>query len=296
MMQLMPGPKDVFAQDIALTGSLALRLAGQNLRFEGLPEESERLLPERLMGCRVPDEDFAGRHIQIEMSVRESLRPPAGCHDLNLTSHLEYSSDKVSFQSDWCAGSFGIAKNHPVHIEIHRDSKPWFAGVLENLARLLTAYDILHDGGVMLHCAGLVKSNRASVLFGHSGAGKSTTSEIALDNGYSVISDDINIIEAHPDGWRVSPVPFSGTLNAMSGIKHPVPLKKIYRLHQSAEDKVVPCSTARAISLLAGSAPFINQDKYRLEQLVDVLTRLSMNVSVQDLYFTRGPAFLQHLA
>lgn len=292
----MPGPTAVFNQEIPATHSLVLELAGQILRFEGLPVQSDQLLPPRLLNCRVENAGTEGRLVQVEMSGRESLRPPAGCHDLNLTSKLHYFPDKVNFQSDWCAGSFNIAKKQPVQIEIHHESKPWFAGVLENLARLLMAYDVLHDGGVMLHCAALVKSDRASVLFGHSGAGKSTTSEIALGKGYSVISDDINIIDSHLDGWRVSPVPFSGTLNAMSDIKTPVSLNKIYRLHQSTEDRVAPCSAARAVSLLAGSAPFINQDKYRVEQLVDILTNLSLEVSVQDLYFTRGPAFLKHLA
>ena len=172
---------------------------------------------------------------------------------------------------------------------------PWFGGVIENLLRVLVAYDVLERGGVMLHSAAIVKDDQAAVVFGHSGAGKSTSSELALENGYAVISDDINIIEPAKDGWQVTPVPFSGTLTATSDIVQPVPLGGLFRLHKASHDQVRPCSTARAVSLLAGSTPFINQDTHRSECLVDILTRLCVEIPVQDLYFTRSDEFLRHV-
>lgn len=275
--------------------SYALELGGRKFEFRAIPNGWQDLFPERLSNCQVSNSLEPERSILITMSDRESIRAIEGNHDLNLTSHLQFEPDLVRFQSDWCQGEFNASGAGPVEVEIHVDSKPWFAGVIENIARLLMAYSVLGDGGVMLHCAALVKNGEAAVLFGHSGAGKSTTSAIALEHGYSVISDDINIIQPAGTGWQVMPVPFSGSLNAISDIRKPVPLKRIFRLHQSASDHVTPCSMARAVSLLAGSSPFVNQDNYRADQLVDILAHLAQSIPVQDLFFSRSADFLQYL-
>ena len=75
-------------------------------------------------------------------------------------------------------------------------------GVLgENVLRVLLAFAALERGAVMLHSAALVAGNRAAVLFGHSGAGKSTSGAPALERGLSVISDDLNLLERAPAGW-----------------------------------------------------------------------------------------------
>jgi len=276
------------------TESLRLKLAGRCFFIDGIPAGWVSLLPPRLLDCRV-DAGRADRSITIEMSDKEGLRPVSEPHDLNETSHLRFSTTEVKLESDWCEGSFSIAPDKPVRLLIHVEAAPWFCDVLENLLRVLMAYDVLERGGVLLHCAAIVKDQKAAVVFGHSGAGKSTTSALALKSGCSVISDDINVIEPSGNGWQVTPVPFSGTLNSISDIVNPVPLNGLYRLHQAEDDRVQSCSRARAVSLLMGSAPFVNKDSHRSVQLVDILSRLSAEPGVQDLYFTPSDNFLQYV-
>jgi hypothetical protein len=214
---------------------------------------------------------------------------------LNETTRLLCEGADVSYRSDWCEASFRVNGEEPVQLAVHAEASPWFASVLENLLRVLVAYDVLGRGGVMLHCNAIVRDDWAVVMFGHSGAGKSTTSELALASGCSVISDDINVIERIEGSWKVRPIPFSGTLESNSDIRHPVPLLGMFRLRQAGSDYVQPCSAARAVSLLAGSAPFINRDVQRYARLVDVLSTLAADVGVNDLYFTRSGKFLQHV-
>jgi hypothetical protein len=274
---------------------LCLKLAGQYFSIEGIPDGWQDLLPPRLNACMTRQVAASNRMIKMQMSSSEHLRPPSEPHDLNQTSHLICSASQVKFKSDWCEGNFNIALDTPVRLQVHVEASPWFGDVLENLLRVLVAYDILHRGGVMLHCAAIVKNQQAVVMFGHSGTGKSTISAHALENNCSVISDDINIIEPNGDGWQVRPVPFSGTLNALSDIVHPVPLRGLFRLNQADVDRLGFCSQARAVSLLAGSAPFVNRDIHRSAQLFDILSDIPKKVGVQDLYFTHSDQFLQHV-
>lgn len=272
-----------------------IELAGRRFLLQGIPPGWEQSLPPRLQNCRVQSNGVTDRMINVEMSDHASLYPQAGSRDLNEASLMAFEQGQVSIKSDWYEAKFGVSADSDVHIEVHVDSRPWFGGVIENLLRRLVAYEVLSLGGVMLHSAAIVKDQRAAVLFGHSGAGKSTTSTLALANGCQVISDDINIIEPAKRGWQVTPVPFSGTLTAVSKITQPVTLQAIFRLQRADRDEVIPCSNARAISLLAGSAPFVNQDPLRMDQLLDVLAGLCAAIPIQDLYFTRSDKFLQHL-
>lgn len=277
------------------TSCLCLELAGRRFRLVGIPAGWSALLPPRLLDRVVQPGDLPEILIEVEMSTEERLRPPDEPHDLNHTTQLFFTGEDVFRQGDWSEGSFRRTMDTPVHLLVHVDAAPWFGGVLENFLRVLVAYDVLECGGVLLHSAAIVKNGRAAVMFGHSGAGKSTASAIALANGYSVISDDINIIEPAGDGWQVTPVPFSGTLNAVSEIKRPVPLLGLFRLRQAGKDAVLPCSAARSVSLLAGSVPFVNQDPLRADLLLDILTGLCVALPVQDLYFTPNDNFLRNV-
>lgn len=235
------------------------------------------------------------RTVTIELSSRPDLRRPVQPHDLNETTRLLFEADRVLYRSDGCEAWFKRASGGQATLLYHVDAGPWFGGAIENLLRLLVANDALQSGGLMLHCGAIVRDDAAVALFGHSGAGKSTTSAMALTRGCSVISDDINLIEPVEGGWQVTPVPFCGTLDVASDIRHPVRLRGLFHLVKAAEDSVRRCSAARAVALLAGSAPFVNGDPYAADQLMAVLEKLVDEVSVHDLHFTPGPLFLERV-
>jgi hypothetical protein len=277
-------------------GDLCLELAGRGYLIKGIPRGWKLMLADRLLNCEVQRAGSARRVVHIQLSSDDGLRPAPGKPNLNEATEYCFRSDRVRFTSHWCEGQFVAGERDPAELKVHVEARPWFGAVLKNLLRLLVAYDVLFNGGVLLHCAAIVREGRAAVMFGHSGAGKSTTSALALANGCSVISDDINIIApGTKGGWQVLPVPFSGTLNASSDMACPVALGGLFRLRPSGLDQSVRCSQARAVSLLAGCAPFVNQDRHRAEQLLDALWRLSGDLPVQDLFFTRSGQFLNNI-
>jgi hypothetical protein len=274
------------------TEKLSLELAGRRITTLGAPTHWLQELPGRLLDCRIAEEAEPHRIIRVEIEDDERLLPPAAGHDLNEVSTLSFEPSAIRFHSDWCEGCLDLRTDGELALNVHPAAGPWFGGLLENALRLLMAYDALESGGVLLHSAAIVRKNRAMVLFGHSGAGKSTTSGIALEAGWLVVSDDVNLIQRGPGGWEVRQVPFSGSLNANAPGMQGVPLDGLFRLHKSECDRLVPCSTAHATSLLFGSAPFANQDPYRGEPLLDILAGLVNEVAVQDLYFSLSPRFL----
>ena len=274
---------------------LSFLLGGRVFRVCGIPRNWRDLLPSRLLINRADPAAQARRVIHLQLSRRDDLRAPAEPHDLNETSELVFERDAVTYRSDWCEGRFSRRPGEQVRLLCHVDAGPWFGGVVENMLRVVVAYDVLERSGVMLHCAAIVRQGRAVGLFGHSGAGKSTSSALAMSRGCYVISDDINVIEPADSGWQVTPVPFSGTLNAASDIDRPVPLQGLFHLNKSDEVRVAGCSAARSVTLLAGSAPFVNRDPFAADRMVETLARLASEVPVHDLYFTRDAAFVDHV-
>lgn len=272
--------------------TLALALAGQAFAIRNVPESWVEQLHPRLLACRSNAAGTFDRAIDLQISSDSRLRAPAPCHDLNATSKMTFRSREILFEADWCRGCIPRNSLRTVDMAVYADAAPWFGGILENLLRMLVAYAVHERGGVMLHSAAIVRGNRAAVLFGHSGAGKSTCSALALEAGCGIVSDDINIIEPSRTEWTVSPVPFSGTLTAQHEFQQPIALAGLYHLNQSGHDALAACSRAQAVSLLAGNAPILNQDPFQTDRLIDILTAVTARVPVEALYFTRSSRFL----
>lgn len=120
---------------------------------------------------------------------------------------------------------------------------------LDAFLRSLLSVLIAHDGGFMLHSAGLVKKGKAYLFLGKSGAGKSTLAGLAARAGARVISDEINLLRPTRQGFRVYGSPFWGEMRA-DGRPGSWPLGGIFLLKKGKAAGVVPCSKAEAFKLL----------------------------------------------
>jgi hypothetical protein len=277
-----------------------LRFAGTPYKINGVPDGWLGTVPESLLRHRIDATQAmsATRCGQLTFEVvkdADELRPPSQGHDLNESSHLEWGDSVIRYQSDWCRGSLEPVAPPNMQLECHSEAAPWFGGLLENALRLMVAYDVLDRGGLLVHSASIVIDGQAHILFGHSGAGKSTTSQIAMDNGFSVMSDDINVLLPANGKWQVVRVPFCGSVGGSHSSITTIPLSGIYSLHKHDLTKLMALTPAAAMSAICGSVPYINQDPRRTEQLLDNAQRLVGEQRVQKLYFTPDPDFLSLL-
>ena len=171
-----------------------------------------------------------------------------------------------------------------------------FQLVFENVFRMLTAYALLHQGGVLLHSAGLSDGDTAWIGFGHSGAGKSTLSRLSLEAGKQVLSDDINAIRCESGQWRAQRIPFAGELGPTYGQKGSYTIHGLCRLYKGAEHRLERVDRAQGIAALVASAPYVNKDPYRVVALMAILEALLDAVPCYRLTFSRDPGFWRLLA
>lgn len=163
--------------------------------------------------------------------------------------------------------------------------------LFENYFRILVAYRLLQDGGVLLHSAGVADREGAWVFFGHSGAGKTTISRLSQESGRQVLSDDINALHRDGETILVSKMPFAGDLGRSPGGFEARPLRGLYRLEKSNDNRVFPLPAARAVAALLSCAPFVNQDPYRVDDLTERLERLASDLPVGTLAFDLSGRF-----
>ncbi len=149
-----------------------------------------------------------------------------------------------------------------------------FAGIFENFFRALVAYRLQEQGGVVVHSAGLVRDGGAFLFLGRSGAGKTTVSRLGLEHGAAVLSDDLNALQPGAEGAELEKLPFTGDLGDSGAAAARHPLRALFRLEKSEEDRLVPLSLAQAVACLLVCSPFLNVDPYRREGLIATLLRL----------------------
>jgi hypothetical protein len=165
-----------------------------------------------------------------------------------------------------------------------------WVSVFENYLRVLTAYRLLEGGGAVIHSAGvfgqLPDGEAAWLLLGPSGAGKTTASRLCLDQGASVLSDDLNAVHLEEGGALAVRLPFTGDLGTRSGGPARLPLRAVLRLVQGKKDEARPVTPAAALAALVAAAPFVNRDPFRREALLAILERLARSVPAWELTFT----------
>ena len=100
-----------------------------------------------------------------------------------------------------------------------------FAGILENVLRVMAAYRLVECGGALLHSAGIVDDGAAWLFLGRSGAGKSTFSRLSLAEHRRVLSDDLNALVRDGEHFAIAPLPFTGDLEEQRQQRRNVPAR-----------------------------------------------------------------------
>ena len=164
--------------------------------------------------------------------------------------------------------------------------------IFENLLRIVVAYHMLEQGGVLLHSAALADDRGANVFFGPSGAGKSTISRLGLATGRAVLSDDMNALRVTAQGVVVEKLPFAGDIGqtqvTMEGSYR---VRDLCRLEKGEIPELRAMREAPAVAALLECAPFVNRNPYRYDELVARLEVLNGWLPVRVLTFTLDNRF-----
>jgi hypothetical protein len=130
------------------------------------------------------------------------------------------------------------------------------------------------------------------VLVGNSGAGKSTTSKLALEAGWEVLSDDLNALKPEGAAWTVEKAPFAGDLGSTTTDARSYPLDGVFWLEKTDRHDLVETSKAVLLARLLGCAPLLNEDPFRVTQALSTLNALVLALGRGTLQFARDEGFL----
>ncbi|HKI04881.1 MAG TPA: hypothetical protein VKK31_23075 [Thermoanaerobaculia bacterium] len=272
--------------------AVALDVAGGPYLFSGLSPLQEEAVRHRFAGLCRDGGDAAAPVVPVTSRV---FRAPA-------SDFLEIDVRGWEYTLDMEHGP-GSMRLAGLRLMARLDWTPALAGglwtseaageewtsVFENWFRVLAAYRLLEESGVVLHSAGVTDGTSAWLLLGPSGAGKSTSSRLCLERGATVLSDDLNAVFLDAGGGaRLARLPFTGDLAGLPGGPAAYPLKAVLRLAQGTEDRLRPLTPAAALASLVAAAPFVNRDPWRREALLAPLERLARSVPAWELTFSLG--------
>jgi putative transposase len=152
---------------------------------------------------------------------------------------------------------------------------------------------LLCEGGMLLHCAGLVKNGKAYLFLGRSGAGKSTLSKLAWAAGTEVISDELNLVRFEKGRFIVYGSPFWGEMRN-EGRGGEWPLAKIFILKKAkGRHRVSGSASGEALAALLSCLMTFSKSPETAGIVMANAARLLGRVEFQKLEFSKkNSAFL----
>lgn len=271
-------------------GVVTLDFAGGPYRFTGL-SATQLAAIQPAFGSLVANDIAPSVDVSVFRASSADFLPPVfdrGVYELAFT----YSEHAVAVSGPTFMGRVELGAGVRAALWTSAESEVEFPIVFENFFRLVVAYRLLLDGGLLLHSAAVVDQGQASILFGPSGAGKSTAARLSLEAGYGILSDDLNAVARVGESFEVAQVPFAGDLGRVAQTCARVPLRNVFRLQQATAHRKESLTSAEAVAMLVAAAPFVNFDPHRAEKLLDVALELVARRPVQTLHFKKDAGFM----
>ncbi len=162
--------------------------------------------------------------------------------------------------------------------------------------QILLARILAERQGCYLHSAGIILEGQGLLFAGHSGAGKSTLVRMLRNEG-EILCDDRIIVRGYPHGFRIYGNWNHGEVTQISAGS--APLKAIFLLQKSHENRLVPVTDKRAVvKRLLGYLvkPLVTADWW--DNMLSLVERIAREVPCYCLHFDkrgRVADLLKHL-
>jgi hypothetical protein len=163
---------------------------------------------------------------------------------------------------------------------------------LDSLLRVLLSWKLLGHRGFLLHAATVIRSGKAYLFTGRSGAGKSTVASLAPEG--SVLTDEISLLRRENGAWRAHGTPFWGEFRA-AGSNTSAPVGGIFRLQQAAENQATALRPLAMLRALLPNVLFFSADAEANRRLLEILSQAATEISGYNLAFRKNSAFWEVL-
>jgi len=265
---------------------IVVRFAGSDYVCEGLSATQAAAVRERFGAlCPAPATD-GGPAVTLRVFRAFADEFVTDDREWEFDFDLDYAPGVVRFAGFHFLGRLDGTAQLRAALWTPEDSRLVSHAIFENVLRVVAAYHLLGQGGVLLHSAAVADDAGAHVFFGPSGAGKSTISRLAMAAHRAVLSDDMNALRGTAGGVTVEKVPFAGDIGqTQETADGRFPVRCLCRLEKGEAPALRAMRPASAVAALLECAPFVNRNPYRYDELVATLQALNARLPVRALTF-----------
>ena len=275
--------------------AVELDLSGLRVRVAGLPTTLAAALRGAWRDFPPPPPPAGGaREAWLSIVLDEPLpdEPPAAAYR---PKAMQASLGAESARYRLPEGELVIERGQAARVRLARDlpeRRDYFT--LLNLLRAAIAWRLPDRGGAMLHAAGLVLDERAVLLVGSEGSGKSTWARAGERAGAHVISDDVVLVDGAAAGFEVLGAPLRSDHR---GPQRPGrwPLAALLFAEHGAPPRLRPASRLLTRARLASNLPFLAEGLESDPRVAAVLERLVARAPAAELRFAPDPSFIAPL-
>jgi hypothetical protein len=205
--------------------------------------------------CQMLEDRYAGfleHAAAATLQLTVDLIPPARVVD---HEHVRVTLD----ERQWCIarGDFQASWDPEAGRGTVRQSANPYS--IDSALRIIHTLLLAREGGFLLHSSSVVRSGRAFLFSGISGAGKTTISRLAPPD-VTLLTDEMSYIRRLDAGYRAYGTPFAGEL-AKPGENISAPIGALYFLAKGPENRIDSVGIGEATRLLMRNILFFAEDK-----------------------------------
>ena len=154
---------------------------------------------------------------------------------------------------------------------------------VDAVLRIVHSIVLAGEGGFLLHSASAMRSGRASLFSGLSGAGKTTISRLAPPD-VTLLTDEVSYVRRQEYGYRAFGTPFAGEL-ARVGENICAPIAALYLLEKGPTNRIEAVSITEATQRIMRNILFFAEEPDLVRRIFDSACEFVARVPVYRLTF-----------